>query len=162
MFEGVGSGGKKQPVVPEGGADYWIMWRRVGGGLNAALQQQLLSRLKPDVFEDLIAVLALYRPGPLESGMIDTFIARKHGKEKIVYQHPLLEPILRDTYGCLVYQEQVMLISSALAGFTLNEADNLRKAMGKKKPEIMAKFAAQFVQGAVSRGASEASSARRR
>ncbi len=123
--------------------------------LESEGMRKLLSRLKPDVFEDLIAVLALYRPGPLESGMIEMFTDRKHGKEKIVYQHPLLEPILRDTYGCLVYQEQVMLISSALAGFSLNEADNLRKAMGKKKPEIMAKFAEQFVQGAILKGASE-------
>ncbi len=124
--------------------------------LESEGMRKLLSRLKPDVFEDLIAVLALYRPGPLESGMVDMFTDRKHGKEKIVYQHALLEPILRDTYGCLVYQEQVMLISSALAGFSLNEADNLRKAMGKKKPEIMAKYAEQFVAGASGRGASEA------
>ena len=124
--------------------------------LESEGMRKLLARLKPDVFEDLIAVLALYRPGPLESGMVDMFTDRKHGKEAIVYQHPLLEPILRDTYGCLVYQEQVMLISSALAGFSLNEADNLRKAMGKKKPEIIAKFAEQFVQGAQKSGASEA------
>ncbi|MEO6709551.1 MAG: DNA polymerase III subunit alpha, partial [Planctomycetota bacterium] len=123
--------------------------------LESEGMRKLLTRLKPDVFEDLIAVLALYRPGPLESGMVDMFTDRKHGKENIEYQHPLLEPILRDTYGCLVYQEQVMLISSALAGFTLNEADNLRKAMGKKKPEIMQKFAEQFVRGAAAKGASE-------
>ena len=124
--------------------------------LESEGMRKLLSRLKPDVFEDLIAVLALYRPGPLESGMIEMFTDRKHGKERIVYPHPILEPILRDTYGCIVYQEQVMLISSALGGFSLNEADNLRKAMGKKKPEIMAKFAEQFVQGAVKHGAGEA------
>jgi DNA polymerase-3 subunit alpha len=117
--------------------------------------RKLLSRLRPDCFEDLIAVLALYRPGPLESGMVDMFTRRKHGEEEIVYGHPLLEPILRDTYGCMVYQEQVMLISSQLSGFSLNDADNLRKAMGKKKPEVMQKFAAQFLEGAVANGCDE-------
>lgn len=116
--------------------------------------KKLLARLKPDCFEDLIAALALYRPGPLESGMIEMFVRRKHGQEAIEYPHPALEPILRDTYGCIVYQEQVMLISNHLSGFSLNEADNLRKAMGKKKPEIMAKFSAQFIDGAEKNGCS--------
>jgi DNA polymerase-3 subunit alpha len=123
--------------------------------LESEGMRKLLARLKPDCFEDLIACLALYRPGPLESGMADMFIRRKHGLEKIEYAHPSLEPILRDTYGCIVYQEQVMLISNALAGFTLNEADNLRKAMGKKQPEIMNKFSQQFVAGAVRSGCAE-------
>jgi DNA polymerase-3 subunit alpha len=123
--------------------------------LESEGMRKLLTRLAPDRFEDLIAVLALYRPGPLESGMIDMFIRRKHGEERTSYAHPSLEPILADTYGCIVYQEQVMLISSALGGFSLNEADNLRKAMGKKKPEIMEKFAAQFVAGAVANGCAE-------
>jgi DNA polymerase-3 subunit alpha len=114
--------------------------------------RKLLARLKPDCFEDLIAVLALYRPGPLESGMIDMFIRRKHGEEQSSYPHPVLEPILSETYGCIVYQEQVMLISNHLGGFTLNEADNLRKAMGKKKPEIMKPFAERFVDGAIQNG----------
>ncbi|MHC4261398.1 MAG: DNA polymerase III subunit alpha [Planctomycetota bacterium] len=114
--------------------------------------RKLLARLKPDCFEDLIAVLALYRPGPLESGMDEMFIRRKHGEEPIEYPHPALEKILNDTYGCIVYQEQVMLISSELADFSLNEADNLRKAMGKKKPEIMQKFSAQFLDGAEKNG----------
>ncbi len=117
--------------------------------------KKLLARLKPDCFEDLIAVLALYRPGPLESGMVEMFTRRKHKLERIDYPHPTMEPILRDTYGCIVYQEQVMLISNALASFSLNEADNLRKAMGKKKPEIMAKFAESFVAGAVKNGCAE-------
>ena len=117
--------------------------------------KKLLARIKPDCFEDIIAILALYRPGPLESGMVDMFGRRKHGEEPINYPHPLIEPILRDTYGCIVYQEQVMLISSALGGFSLNEADNLRKAMGKKKPEIMEKFSAQFVAGAVKNGCAQ-------
>jgi DNA polymerase-3 subunit alpha len=124
--------------------------------LESEGMRKLLARIKPDRFEDLIAVLALYRPGPLESGMDSMFTRRKHGEEQVSYPHPSLEPILRDTYGCIVYQEQVMLISSALGGFSLNEADNLRKAMGKKKPEIMEKFAAQFVAGAVKNGCAEA------
>jgi DNA polymerase-3 subunit alpha len=117
--------------------------------------KKLLSRIKPDCFEDLIAILALYRPGPLESGMVEMFTRRKHGDEAIAVPHPSIEPILRDTYGCLVYQEQVMLISNVLANFSLNEADNLRKAMGKKKPEIMEKFSGQFIAGAVANGCAE-------
>ncbi len=124
--------------------------------LESEGMKKLLGRIKPDCFEDLIAILALYRPGPLESGMVEMFTRRKHGEEAIQYQHPSMEPILRDTYGCIVYQEQVMLISSALSGFTLNEADNLRKAMGKKKPEIMQRFAEQFVAGAVANGCAQA------
>ncbi|HED65663.1 MAG TPA: DNA polymerase III subunit alpha, partial [Planctomycetes bacterium] len=120
--------------------------------LESEGMRKLIGRLRPDCFEDLIAILALYRPGPLESGMDDMFIRRKHGLEEISYPHPSLEPILRDTYGCIVYQEQVMLISNVLGNFSLNEADNLRKAMGKKKPEIMEKFAAQFLDGAESNG----------
>jgi DNA polymerase-3 subunit alpha len=123
--------------------------------LESEGMRKLLARLKPDCFEDLIACLALYRPGPLESGMADMFMRRKHGLEKIEYPHASLEPILRDTYGCIVYQEQVMLISNALGDFSLNEADNLRKAMGKKQPEIMNKFSAQFVAGAVKNGCAE-------
>lgn len=122
--------------------------------LESEGMRKLLARLKPDCFEDLIAVLALYRPGPLESGMDEMFSRRKHKLEPISYQHPSLEPILRDTYGCLVYQEQVMLISNVLGNFSLNEADNLRKAMGKKKPEIMEKYSAQFVTGAEKNGCS--------
>ena len=120
--------------------------------LESEGMRKLLTRIKPDCFEDLIAILALYRPGPLESGMVEMFIRRKHGEEAIVYEHECLEDILGDTYGCIVYQEQVMLISNKLGSFSLNEADNLRKAMGKKKPEIMQKFSAQFVEGAVANG----------
>ncbi|MBK7643490.1 MAG: DNA polymerase III subunit alpha [Planctomycetes bacterium] len=123
--------------------------------LESEGMRKLLARIKPDCFEDLIAILALYRPGPLESGMVEMFTRRKHGEEPISYPHPSIEPILRDTYGCIVYQEQVMLISNALGSFSLNEADNLRKAMGKKKPEIMEKFAAHFVEGAVANGCAE-------
>ena len=120
--------------------------------LESEGMRKLLARLKPDRFEDLVAVLALYRPGPLESGMVDMFCDRKHGIEAITYPHESLEKILEPTYGCIVYQEQVMLASVELAGFSLNDADNLRKAMGKKKPELMKKFSAQFIEGAVSNG----------
>ena len=123
--------------------------------LESEGMRKLLARIRPDCFEDLIAILALYRPGPLESGMVEMFTRRKHGEEPISYPHPSIEPILRDTYGCIVYQEQVMLISNVLGSFSLNEADNLRKAMGKKKPEIMEKFAARFVEGAVKNGCAE-------
>ena len=123
--------------------------------LESEGMRKLLARIKPDCFEDLIAILALYRPGPLESGMVEMFTRRKHGEEPIRYPHASIEPILRDTYGCIVYQEQVMLISNALGSFSLNEADNLRKAMGKKKPEIMEQFAAKFVEGAVKNGCAE-------
>ncbi len=92
--------------------------------------RQLLTQLRPSNFEDIVAVLALYRPGPLESGMVEQFIKRKHGKEPIKYLHPALEPILKDTYGVIVYQEQVMQIAQALAGYTLGDADSLRRAMG--------------------------------
>lgn len=120
--------------------------------LESEGMRKLLARLQPDCFEDLIAVLALYRPGPLESGMVDMFCDRKHGKEPITYPHESLEKILSGTYGCIVYQEQVMLASVDLGGFSLNDADNLRKAMGKKKPEIMQAFSSQFVEGAVQAG----------
>jgi DNA polymerase-3 subunit alpha len=123
--------------------------------LESEGMRKLLSRLKPDCFDDVIAVLALYRPGPLESGMVDMFVDRKHGREEITYPHESLVPILDSTYGCLVYQEQVMLASVELSGFSLNDADNLRKAMGKKKPEIMQKFSAQFIEGAVANGCEE-------
>jgi DNA polymerase-3 subunit alpha len=124
--------------------------------LESEGMRKLIGRAKPDCFEDLIAILALYRPGPLESGMVETFIKRKHGEEPIAYAHPSLEPILRDTYGSLVYQEQVMLIANRLGDLSLLEADNLRKAMGKKKPEIMQKFAEQFIAGAKKNGCKDA------
>ena len=120
--------------------------------LESEGMRKLLARLQPDCFEDLIAVLALYRPGPLESGMDDMYIQRKHGLEEVTYPHPSVEEILKDTHGCIVYQEQVMLISNVLGNFALNEADNLRKAMGKKKPEIMEEFSEKFVAGALENG----------
>jgi DNA polymerase-3 subunit alpha len=113
--------------------------------------RDLLKKLKPDCFEDIVAAGALYRPGPIEGGMVDDFVERKHGRKKVEYAHPALEPILRDTYGVIVYQEQVMQISSALAGYSLGQADLLRRAMGKKKVEVMAKEKANFWKGAQSR-----------
>ncbi|MDR4506724.1 MAG: DNA polymerase III subunit alpha [Candidatus Brocadiaceae bacterium] len=112
--------------------------------------KELLKKLKPDTFADILPLVALYRPGPLQSGMVDSFINRKHGRERVTYLHPSLEPLLKETHGVILYQEQVMRIANRLAGFSLNQADNLRKAMGKKKPEIMAQFKDQFVKGAVS------------
>jgi len=118
--------------------------------------RNILRDLKPNVFEDIVALVALYRPGPLGSGMVEDFVKGKHGKKKVTYLHPLLEPILRETYGVILYQEQVMQIAGRMAGFSMAEADTLRKAMGKKKPEVMAKFRAQFVNGAMQNGVDEA------
>ncbi len=120
--------------------------------LESKGMRDLLRRLKPDRFEDIIALLALYRPGPLEGGMVDTYVQRKHGEEPMVFEHPILEPILRETNGVILYQEQVMRIANQMAGFSLNEADTLRKAMGKKKKEIMEKFKEKFVSGAGGKG----------
>ena len=120
--------------------------------LESSGMRELLSKLKPDNFEDVIAVLALYRPGPLGSGMVDMFVRRKHGEEPTLFPHESIEPVLSSTYGVIVYQEQVMRIANILAGFSMNEADSLRKAMGKKKPEVMAKFKDKFVSGAEANG----------
>jgi len=120
--------------------------------LESSGMKDLLRRLKPEVFEDLIALMALYRPGPLGSNMIDDYINGKHGNGKIKYFLPQLEPILRETYGVILYQEQVMKIAQVVAKYTMGEADELRKAVGKKKPELMAKHRAKFVDGAVSNG----------
>jgi DNA polymerase-3 subunit alpha len=116
--------------------------------LESAGMQDLLVKMQPTAFEDLIAILALYRPGPIGSGMVDDFIKRKRGQTKIRYELPQLEEILSETYGVIVYQEQVMKIASVLAGFSLGEADLLRRAMGKKKPEEMAAQKALFIQRA--------------
>ena len=117
--------------------------------LESSGMKDLLVRLKPECFEDIIALVALYRPGPMESGMIDDYVARKHGKKKVQYLVPELEPVLKETYGVIVYQEQVMKIAGSLANYSMAEADDLRKAMGKKIPEIMAGHRQRFVQGAV-------------
>jgi len=113
---------------------------------------EMVKKLKPSVFEDIIAAGALYRPGPLDSGMVDIFINRKHGRERVTYPHPLLEPILKDTYGVIVYQEQVMQIAQVLGGYSLGRADLLRRAMGKKKADLMAKERSGFVEGCAKNG----------
>jgi len=123
--------------------------------LESSGMRELLMRLKPDTFEDVIAVLALYRPGPLGSGMVDMFVRRKHGEEETQYPHEATKPVLEPTYGVIVYQEQVMQIANLIGGFSMSDADNLRKAMGKKKPEVMAKFKDQFIAGARSQDYNE-------
>ncbi len=120
--------------------------------LESRGMKELIKKLQPDCFDDITALVALFRPGPLQSGMVDDFIARKHGRQEVVYPHPDLEPILRSTYGVILYQEQVMQIAQVLAGYTLGGADLLRRAMGKKKPEEMAKQREIFMAGAVERG----------
>jgi DNA polymerase-3 subunit alpha len=127
--------------------------------LESRGMKELIGRLLPDCFEDIIALVALFRPGPLQSGMVDDFVNRKHGKAKVDYPHPDLEGILKPTYGVIVYQEQVMQIAQVLAGYTLGGADLLRRAMGKKKPEEMAKQREIFVGGATGRGVDEKTAA---
>jgi DNA polymerase-3 subunit alpha len=117
--------------------------------------RDILRKSKPQRLEDLIALNALYRPGPLRSGMVDDYIARKQGRTEITYEVPQLEPVLAETYGVIAYQEQVMRISNVVAGFTLGEADLLRKAMGKKDPAVMAKMRGKFVEGSKKNGHSE-------
>ena len=128
--------------------------------LESRGMKDLIRRLKPDRFEDIVALVALFRPGPLESGMVDDFIDRKHSRNDphappIDYPHPSLEPVLAPTYGVILYQEQVMQIAQVLAGYSLGGADLLRRAMGKKKPEEMAKERGMFVSGAVKNGVPE-------
>ncbi|HLM84229.1 MAG TPA: DNA polymerase III subunit alpha, partial [Candidatus Bathyarchaeia archaeon] len=118
--------------------------------LESGGMKRYLKQLAPTTFEDVIAMVALYRPGPMD--WIPDFIARKHGRKKITYVHPKLEPVLNNTYGVAVYQEQVMQISQALAGFSLSEADMLRKAMGKKIPELVQKEKSKFIDGCVANG----------
>lgn len=120
--------------------------------LESRGMKDLIKRLQPDSFEDMVALVALFRPGPLQSGMVDDFIDRKHGRAEVTYAHPDLEPILANTYGVILYQEQVMQIAQVLAGYTLGGADLLRRAMGKKKPEEMAKQREIFMTGAAENG----------
>jgi DNA polymerase III subunit alpha len=129
--------------------------------LESRGMKDLIRRLQPDCFEDVVALVALFRPGPLQSGMVEDFIARKHGRSSgaIDYLHPELKPVLFPTYGVILYQEQVMQIAQVLAGYTLGGADLLRRAMGKKKAEEMAKQRSVFVDGAVARGVAQANAA---
>ena len=123
--------------------------------LESRGMKELIKRLQPDTFEDIVALVALFRPGPLQSGMVDDFVNRKHGRAKVDYPHPDLEPVLKPTYGVIVYQEQVMQIAQVLAGYSLGSADMLRRAMGKKKAEEMAQQRRFFLEGALNRGIDE-------
>ncbi len=120
--------------------------------IESAGMQELAKKLKPDGFEDVIAMLALYRPGPMESGMLDDFVERKHGRAEITYMFPELEEILKPTYGVIVYQEQVMQIVQTIGGFSLGGADLVRRGMGKKDQELLDKLKEEFVEGAVKNG----------
>ena len=138
--------------IPDGDAKTFELLRSAKAlavfQLDSQGMRDLLFRLKPSDFNDIVALIALFRPGPMQSGMLDMFVERKHGLKKISYDHPLLEPILKDTYGCIVFQEQVMEVAKTLAGFTPGQADGLRKAMGKKIPEELEKMRDTFVKGA--------------
>jgi DNA polymerase-3 subunit alpha len=143
-------------TIPKDDAD---VFRMIGRGdttgvfqLESSGFREILKKLKPDCLEDIVAAVALYRPGPLEGGMVDDFIDRKHGRKKVEYPHPWLAEVLADTYGVIVYQEQVMQIAQVLGGYSLGGADLLRRAMGKKKPEEMAKQKEKFLAGAREKG----------
>jgi len=138
------------------------VFRLIGQGKTLGVFQlessgfrELLKKLKPDRFEDIIAAVALYRPGPLQTGMVEDFIDCKHGRRKVTYPHPLLEEVLEPTYGGFVYQERVMQAAQVMAGYSLGGADLLRRAMGKKKPEVMAKERVKFIEGCKERGLAE-------
>ena len=135
-----------------------MLGRGEGNGvfqLESEGMQRVMRDLQPMNIAEITALVALYRPGPINGGMIDEFVDRKFGRKPIEYAHPLLEPILKDTYGVIVYQEQVMLIATTMAGFKMSEADYLRKAMGKKKMDIIVGYREQFVEGAKAKGVSE-------
>ncbi len=123
--------------------------------LESSGMRQVVRGLKPSSIEDISSILALYRPGPLDAGLIDKFIERKHDQKKIKYEHPLLQPILQETYGILVYQEQIMKMAQELAGYSLGQADLLRRAMGKKKVSEMQKHRETFIDGAAKNGVSK-------
>ncbi|NES69995.1 MAG: trans-splicing intein-formed DNA polymerase III subunit alpha N-terminal partner DnaE-N, partial [Okeania sp. SIO2D1] len=120
--------------------------------LESSGMKQIVKELKPSGIEDISSILALYRPGPLDAGLIPQFINRKHGREKVEYQHPLLQPILKETYGTLCFQEQIMRMAQDLAGYSLGQADLLRRAMGKKKMSEMRKHRETFIDGAAKNG----------
>src|SRR5579862_9493120 len=128
--------------------------------IESSGMQQLFKDLKADCFEDIVAAVALYRPGPLGAGMVTNFVNRKHKREAIAKMHPLVDELLVPTYGVVVYQEQVMQIAQALAGYSLGGADLLRRAMGKKKPEEMAKQKSDFIDGAKQKQVAEADAER--
>ncbi len=147
---------KKLPLDDR--ATYALLSRADTNGVfqvESSGMKELLRELKPSVFEEIIALVALYRPGPLGSGMVKDFIDRKHGRKSISYPLPTLRDILKDTYGIILYQEQVMQIASKLAGFSLGQADLLRRAMGKKKKSVMEEQRQLFVEGSVLHGTSQ-------
>jgi DNA polymerase III subunit alpha len=133
-----------------GRGDSMGVFQMEGSGMRS-----LMRSLQPDRFEELVALISLYRPGVLGAGTHNLFVDRKHGRAAVEYPHPDLEPVLRDTYGIIVYQEQVMQAAEVMAGFTMAEADRLRKAMGKKIPAVMAEQEQKFVEGCMSKGHSE-------
>jgi DNA polymerase-3 subunit alpha len=160
----IAAGGKEPPDLNAIGLDDPETYRLLSRGdtvgvfqMEGSGMRRFLSDLKPTCFEDIIAAGSLFRPGPLDAiedgkTMVQHFVDRKHGREPVQYDHPLLEPVLKDTYGVIVYQEQVMRAAQALAGYSLQDADILRAAMGKKKKEVMEKERVRFIQGAVTAG----------
>ncbi len=152
-------GGKRPPDLNRLNLDDPESYRLLARGdtvgvfqMEGSGMRRFLTELKPSCFEDVIAAISLFRPGTLDAGMVEPFIRRKHGKEPVEYDHPLLEPALRDTYGVIIYQEQVMRAAQALSGYTLEEADILRAAMGKKQIAVMQKERERFIAGAVKNG----------
>ena len=115
--------------------------------LESSGMKRLVSSMQPTSFEDIVAILALYRPGPLGSGMVEDYVQCKHLKKRVIYPHPLMKDILKETYGVMVYQEQIIQSVQVLAGFSLGEADLLRRAIGKKTPEVLEEKRLQFVEG---------------
>ena len=155
----IAASGREMPVLSALPLDDRKTYKVLGRGetvgvfqMESSGMRDLVTRVKPTCFEDIVAINALFRPGPLDSGMVDSYVQRKHGREQIVNLHPLLEPILRETYGIMVYQEQVMQAAQVLGGYSLGDADNLRRAMGKKKAEEMARERLRFVEGAIKNG----------
>jgi DNA polymerase-3 subunit alpha len=151
--------GKEVPSLEELSLDHPEVYRLMSSGETVGIFQmessgfrKLLRQMRPDRFEDVIAILALYRPGPLGSDMDKLYVARKRGEARIEYEHPLLQQPLKDTYGVILYQEQVMRIASLMAGFSMSKADELRKAMGKKKLDKMALLREEFITGGVANG----------
>jgi DNA polymerase-3 subunit alpha len=161
-------GGKQPPDLNRLGLDDAETYRLLSRGdtvgvfqMEGSGMRRFLSDLKPACFEDVISAISLFRPGPLDAiedgkTMVQHFVDRKHGREPVQYDHPLLEPVLKDTYGVIVYQEQVMRAAQALAGYSLQDADILRAAMGKKKKEVMEKERERFIAGAVKNGVPDA------
>ena len=159
----IAAGGKTVPALNRLNLDDPESYKLLARGdtvgvfqMEGSGMRRFLTELKPSCFEDVIAAISLFRPGTLDAGMVDPFIRRKHGKEPVEYDHPLLESVLRDTYGVILYQEQVMRAAQALSGYTLEEADILRAAMGKKQIAVMQKEREHFISGAVNNGVGQA------